>query len=346
MKSYDSRTYSINDFVEWDAAKQLELNPKFQRRPVWTDKAKSFLIDTVIRGKPMPKVFIRQKINVSTKTSMREVVDGQQRLRTILSFIKDGFSINKRQNEKYGGTLFSQLPVEIQAQVLAYEVSVDLLINLPDSEILDIFSRLNSYAVVLNEQEKINADHFGPFKALADKIGHKYYDYWTSQGVLTSKQIVRMLEVNLVADILIATLEGVKSKKQVKKYYDQYESSFDYNTDTLEENFEKVIGVIAKIYPEGLSDTEFRRPHLFYTLFTAIAHRMNGIPGLPPQFRNIMPPIEGVRNKLERIDEIFEELDPTHLSINERQFLSDSRRATTDEKVRIRRAEFLLNLTA
>lgn len=77
MKSYDSRTYSIKDFVEWDAAGQLELNPRFQRRPVWTDKAKSFLIDTILRGKPIPKVFIRQKINVTTKTSTREVVDGQ-----------------------------------------------------------------------------------------------------------------------------------------------------------------------------------------------------------------------------------------------------------------------------
>ena len=45
-------------------------------------------------------------------------------------------------------------------------------------------------------------------------------------------------------------------------------------------------------------------------------------------------------------DEIFEELDPTNLNIKEREFLSDSRRATTDEKVRIRRAEFLLKLTA
>jgi hypothetical protein len=50
MKSYDSRTYSINDFVEWDKAGQLELNPRFQRRPVWTDKAKSFLMDTILRG--------------------------------------------------------------------------------------------------------------------------------------------------------------------------------------------------------------------------------------------------------------------------------------------------------
>ena len=294
----------------------------------------------------MPKVFIRQKINVTTKSSIREVVDGQQRLRTILSFIKDGFTVNKRQNQQYGGVLFSQLPEEIQGQVLAYEVSVDLLINLPDSEILDIFSRLNSYAVVLNEQEKINADHFSPFKTLADKIGHKYNEYWTEQGILTSKQIVRMLEVNLVADILIASLEGIKSKKQVKKYYDQYESVFEHDPEILEDRFERVVAKIAEIYPEGLSDTEFRRPHLYYSLFTTVAHRLLGIKSLPAEFKGVMEPIGALRNKLERVDQIFAETDVEHLSKIEQQFLSDCRRATTDEKVRNRRSEFLLKLTA
>lgn len=344
MKSYDSRTYSINDFVEWDSAKQLELNPRFQRRPVWTEKAKSFLIDTILRGKPIPKIFIRQKINVSTKTSIREVVDGQQRLRTILSFIKDGFVVNKRQNPENGGALFSQLPEEVQAQVLAYEVSVDLLINLPDSEVLDIFSRLNSYAVLLNEQEKINADHFGPFKVLADKIGHKYNEYWTEQGILTSKQIMRMLEVNLVADLLIATLEGIKSKKQVKKYYDVYETTFDHDTDALESEFDRVITAIAELYPEGLTDTEFRRPHLFYSLFTAMAHRIRGLPDIPEDLRSTTTSAQSVRSKLERVEEIFATEDLATMSKDEQQFLQDSRRATTDEKVRSRRTIFLLTL--
>lgn len=344
MKSYDSRTYSINDFVEWDKAKQLELNPRFQRRPVWTDKAKSFLMDTILRGKPIPKIFIRQKINVSTRTSTREVVDGQQRLRTILSFVKDGFVVNKRQNPSHGGVRFSQLPEEVQAQVLGYEMSVDLLSNLPDSEVLDIFSRLNSYAVVLNEQERINADHFGPFKVLADRIGHKYNEYWTNQNILTSKQIMRMLEVNLVADLLIAMLEGIKSKKQVKKYYDAYEATFDHDTDRLEIEFDHVISAIAELYPEGLADTEFRRPHLFYSLFTAVTHRTGGLPGLPDELRATGSSTQAARSKLERVEEIFAAEDPTTLSKDERELLQDSRRATTDEKVRARRTVFLLTL--
>ncbi|MCP5152510.1 MAG: DUF262 domain-containing protein, partial [Chromatiales bacterium] len=241
MKSYDSRTYSINDFIEWDKNRHLELNPRFQRRSVWTDKAKSFLIDTILRGKPIPKVFIRQKINVTTRTSTREVVDGQQRLRTILSFTKDGFTVSKRHNPEFGGLRFSQLPEETQAQVLAYEVSVDLLINLSDSEVLDIFSRLNSYAVVLNEQEKINANHFGQFKILADQVGRKYYEYWTRQGIFSARELLRMAEVNLVADLLIAMIEGIKAKKQVKRYYDRYEDSFEHDAVGLEAKFDHVV---------------------------------------------------------------------------------------------------------
>jgi len=40
MKVFDSRVYSINDFVEWNAQKALELAPKFQRRSVWSPAAK------------------------------------------------------------------------------------------------------------------------------------------------------------------------------------------------------------------------------------------------------------------------------------------------------------------
>jgi hypothetical protein len=346
MKSFDSRTYSINDFVEWDKQNQLTLNPIFQRRAVWSEKAKSFLMDTILRGKPIPKIFIRQIINVSTKQSLRDVVDGQQRLRTILSYIKDGFEVSKRQNKEFGGVRFSQLPEDVQTQVLSYEIAVDLLINLPDAEVLDIFSRLNSYAIILNEQELINATHFGSFKVLADEIGRKYYDYWTNQGVVTPRNMLRMAEVNLVADVLIAMKEGIKSKKQIKKYYDQYEEQFDDDVDAIAAKFDKVISTIGRIYPEGLSTTEFRRPHLFYSLFTATAHSIFGLPGLEADQPSLVSDIalETARNQLDRIGEIFEAKDVALLAVDEREFLQDSRRATTDEKVRERRTKFLLGL--
>lgn len=348
MKSYDSRTYSINDFVEWDKANALELNPVFQRRAVWSDKAKSYLMDTILRGKPIPKVFIRQKINVTTKTSIREVVDGQQRLRTILSYIKDGFVVTKRQNPDYGGMRFSQLQEDIQAQVLSYEISVDLLINLPDAEILDIFGRLNSYAVILNEQEKLNANYFGSFKILADTIGRKYTEYWIKQGIISARQLLRMQEVNLVADLLIALRDGIKPKKQIKRFYALYEDTYEDDVAPTEANFDQIITTIAKIYPEGLASTEFSRVHQFYSLFTAVAHCLFGLKDLDaprPSLQDVAA-IERARNGLDRVGHIYAVEDVGNLSAADRQFLQDSRRATTDGPVRERRTKFLLGLMA
>nr|WP_298794276.1 DUF262 domain-containing protein [uncultured Acetobacter sp.] len=350
MKSFDSRTYSINDFVEWDSQKQLVLNPAFQRRAVWSDKAKSYLIDTILRGKPIPKVFIRQKLNVTTKSSIREVVDGQQRLRTILSYVRDGFAIGRSQHPEYGGLRFSQLPEDAQSAFLSFEIAVDLLINLPDAEILDIFARLNSYAVVLNEQEKINASHFGPFKVLADKIGFDYNEYWTMQKILTPQQILRMQEVNLVADIMISMIEGIKSKKQIKRYYTIYENDFPHDIDVLESRFKQVIQYISYLFPEGLANSEFRRNHIFYSLFTAVYHCLFGLQDFTQNGTEIArvdmsteAGVQTARNGLDYVSELFE-AEPGVLQGAAAQFLNDSRRATTDGAVRERRTRFLLSL--
>lgn len=348
MKNFDSRTYSINDFLEWFNNKQLELNPKFQRRSVWTDNARSFLMDTILRGLPMPKVFIRQKLNVQTKQSIREVVDGQQRLRTILNYMQDGFQISKKHNSEYGGLYYSQLnqvDENIQSNILNYEISVDLLVNMPDPEVLDVFSRLNSYAVILNEQEKLNAVNFGPFKTLCDKIAHKYHDFWLQSKVLKDAEILRMGDVTMVADLYIAAISGIKSKTAIKNMYGQYEKTFTQDVQILETRFSETIEAINGIFGSELAISELRRIHLFYTLFTAVYHIKFGIPDVDKPTVGIAEiDYPKVFARLDKINSIMATEDVKSLEENELQFLEDSRRATTNTTVRKRRTEFLIDL--
>lgn len=354
MKNYDSRTYCINDFLEWKRNNQLELSPKFQRRSVWTDTGRSYLMDTIIRGLPIPKVFIRQKINVVTKQAIREVVDGQQRITTILSFINDGFCISRKHNAQYGGKFFSELSEidpDIQTAILGYEISVDLLTNMADPQVLDVFGRLNSYAVVLNEQEKINSNHFGPFKQLADELSKSYYAFWLESKLLSEQKILRMEDVNLTADLLIAMIEGIKEKKKIKAYYDSYEINFNHDVDELQRKFELVMEVVNRLFGNNIRNTQFRRSHLFYTLFTSIYHIMYGLNGYndhEPAMHEIDDVIIArMRMRLDNIENIFmfaEENRIAELTAEEQRFLDYSRRATTDQSKRQARTEYLVNL--
>lgn len=343
MKNFDSRAYSINDFVEWDKNKQLKLNPNFQRRSVWSDNARSYLMDTIIRGKPIPKVFIRQTINPTTKQTVREVVDGQQRLRTILSYISDGFQISSKHNSEYGGLFFSQLDEIIQGNLLTYEISTDLLINMSNADVLDIFSRLNSYSVILNTQEKINATHFGAFKTLTERVRHKYYEFWTTNKILTDHQILRMGDVTLVSDLFIAMLEGIKSNKQIKSFFGQYEKDFEYNLNNLEEEFDIVMETISNIFSGTLIDSEFRRVSLFYSLFTSIYHFGFGLKDFDEPRKKIKESdYARIRNILENIEAVFLIEDKQQLSSSANKFIEDSRRATTDASTRERRTKYII----
>ena len=58
--------YKVSDFLSWQRADSLSLSPSFQRRSVWPIAAKSFLIDTVVRGLPMPIIILREQTNLDT----------------------------------------------------------------------------------------------------------------------------------------------------------------------------------------------------------------------------------------------------------------------------------------
>ncbi len=341
MKNFDSRTYSVNDFREWDSRGELLLQPKFQRRSVWSDKARSYLIDSIVRGKPIPKLFIRQDINPKTKKTVREVVDGQQRLRTILSFLKDGFKLSKTHSSEFGGMFYSAMPDEMQTAVLKYELSVDLLLDAPDKEVLDIFARLNSYAVKLNPQELRNASYFGEFKTLAYNLGFEYVTFWTDNKIFSDSQLLRMNEVELVSDLMVALIDGIKSRKAVDSYYKKYDDDFKEKKRVGQE-FRGTMDAIGEMSSGTIAVIPFKSPVLFYSLFCAVHHHLYGQKGVDlvrKPFKIAQYP--RVWNALEAVDSIIKNDEPNQ---TEEAFIDSLKRHTTDEPVRFKRTKFLISL--
>ncbi|TAK61878.1 MAG: DUF262 domain-containing protein, partial [Dehalococcoidia bacterium] len=171
---FTTQSFTIADLYNWHNTGELDLSPRFQRRLVWSNAARSYLVDTVARGLPMPKIFYRMQIDPVAIKSVREVVDGQQRLRALFSFIDGEFTVYASHNEDIGGRRFARLPEEVRDAILRYEITADLLIGATDTAVLQIFARINSYSVTLNDQEKRNAKFAGAFKSLAYDLGTRH----------------------------------------------------------------------------------------------------------------------------------------------------------------------------
>lgn len=349
MKQFDARAYSIADFLEWHGTNLLDLSPKFQRRGVWTRAAKSFLIDTILRGKPMPKILLTQDLR--DKRNVRTVVDGQQRIRTILEFVAGGFTVLKAHNYEHHGKTFEELDGDAKDAILQYELGVDLLFNLNLADMLDIFARINTYSVTLNRQEQLNAKYLGVFKTSAFELGHMYADYFISGRILTEKQVSRMGEAQIASDMLVALVGGVQTVKNIEKYYRQFDGADVIPDEIIEAkwHFSKVMSFVGAIYiAEDLRNTNWSRPHWFYTLFTAVAHAIVGIGGLGTTTRPSaeFSDVSQWRAALDEISALYDQYTETDfVDVPPRwaKFINYAQRRTTDTEARVERAKFVLS---
>ena len=348
MPTITKTVFKVGDFVSWAQAGQLDLSPKFQRRPVWKPGAKSFLIDTLTRDLPIPIVFLRDRVSVSSIISRREVVDGQQRLRTILSFIdpalvkgyeaeKDAFTITRSHNSEVAGLSFKKLPREFQNRIIGYEVPVHVFSSdTEDRDVLQIFARLNSTGMKLNAQELRNADFYGVFKTLSYRIGYQNMSRWERLGVFGDAAISRMSEVEEVSDLIIAMHEGVHGKTQGKidNYYEAYDEVYP-EAVVVEKRFEVVMAAIEQALGDSMRRLEFSRQSLFHCLFLAVYELMYGLNSdLKPKRAEKLP--EGFASAMANLSA---RLTSGRVSEEVRKSL---RGATSDFGTRLQRLNFIL----
>lgn len=311
QQMFRTRPSSVRDFEEWEEKGELVLAPKFQRRDVWPDKARSYLLDTIIRGKPIPKIYMRQDINPRTRRTTREIVDGQQRLRTVLSYLKDGFKISKTHNEEYGGKYFSELDEDTQRHILRYEFSVDLLHDVPDREVYDIFARLNTYSMTLNAQELRHAQWFGEFRTSVYRLANEFMTFWQDNEVFSDRKILRMAEAEFVSELLIAMSVGIRgrSKSFIDKFYEDHDDRFP-RRKTLERQFRHSMDDIGGIMARTLARSRLSEPRLLYPFFCAVHHMQFGLPEMTLDrvpFKG--PSHPKLRIAVGKIDQIFEKLE-------------------------------------
>ncbi len=276
----DRSTYTPIDFQQWAEVGGLEISPKVQRRNVWTNAARSYLIDTLLLGLPVPPIYIRVVQDPQRTKLVREVVDGQQRISAILDFIAGKFSLAKNIETDVSGKRFSQLTEEQQDRIRQYPFICEVFHGITDAEVLSIFARLNTHSVKLNAQELRNGRWFGHFKRLSYELALEHLEFWKKKHIFTDAKIVRMAEVEFTSELLILGIDGLQDKKKsIDDFYQQFDESFPQKSE-VEKRFRNTIDNIIETCEDVLPSSEFRRPPLFYSLYGCVFHRLFGVPNV------------------------------------------------------------------
>ncbi len=280
----------IRDFVKTE--KWINLRPEYQRRLVWDQKKKSLLIESLLMNVPIPPVFLYEY-----DLNRYEVMDGQQRLNTILEFYEGDFSLKGLEEwSVLNGLTYNKCPPRIQRGLDRRRISATVLLA-ENSKLggrndirREVFERLNTGGQSLNAQELRNSLYSGAFNDLIIRLaGNRLFDQiweippyedhkrpgFTSQELSENKLFKRMQDCELVLRFF-AFRRISKLKGSVKSILDSCMEEFSQAKpevlSALEQRFTKALELSEGIFSPHTFRAKDTKDHwrLSQPLFDAI----------------------------------------------------------------------------
>ncbi|WP_341952938.1 DUF262 domain-containing protein [Salinibacterium sp. TMP30] len=261
-------TQTVKWFLELDASGQLDLNPPYQRRSVWNDDYRRFYIDTILRDYPSPSIYLATETAPDLPT-VHHVIDGKQRLETLIEFTKDAFHLGDYfSSEGYSAPYYSDLAPELRETLADYVLTVENITRTTDAEIKSAFERLNRNTAKLNRQELRKAQYEGKF--ISKMTGLAEDPLWTKFGMASRARISRMLDVEYVSEIYLLTMHGVLdgSPNLLDQFYSDYDSEIPDEDRTDAEYYATLEWFKGLELPPG----RWNNLGDFYSLWAAILH--------------------------------------------------------------------------
>jgi hypothetical protein len=249
--------------------KEWILQPFFQRRLVWNDKDKGRFIETILKGYIVPEIYIsRHGIDTETASSQSYVVDGQQRLSTIIQYING----DEMFSSKYGIRSYKDLSDLERKNFLGYNIATRDMGETAPEILKEIFSRINSTNYSLNAIEINNALYNGEYMQTAKKFvdATNFSENVSFISATGYKSVSRMEDVNYTLLLMTTILEGgyFTYAKEVEKYIEKYDNDFPQR-DELLKKMTLVFNYINKI--NFKSDSIWNGKNNYFSLFCELS---------------------------------------------------------------------------
>jgi uncharacterized protein with ParB-like and HNH nuclease domain len=258
-KSSDPEITSL--YEKWKRGR-LVLQPEFQRKFVWDRKKASRLIESALLSVPLPLFYLAENAD-----GREYVIDGQQRLTSFFSFI-DGKLPNGEDFKLTDMKVYSELNKKgyadlnetIQEKILYYNLRTITILKESDPDLkFEIFERLNTGSVPLNDMELRNCVYRGPYIDYLKELATDRDFGWLLKLSGPDK---RMRDVELVlrfASFYHATY--LKYKPSMRQFFNRDMDKFQFiskeDSEDLRRSFKNSIQIVKSLFGENA----FKRFH-------------------------------------------------------------------------------------
>jgi Protein of unknown function DUF262 len=219
----------VLDFVKKE--KWINLRPEYQRRLVWDVQKRSLFIESLLLNVPIPQLFLYE-----WELGRYEVMDGQQRLNSVVDFYENGYELKGLERWKeLNGFRYKQLPETLKRGLDRRRLSATVL--LVESGLRDqaqrndirklVFERLNTGGQQLNAQELRNCVYAGSFNEVLLDLARSrdFCEVWEippfednvdSEGVASSELAENPLYRRMIDCEIVLRFFAFRTKARIK----------------------------------------------------------------------------------------------------------------------------------
>lgn len=234
---FEIESKTVAEFRSLDKSGELILQPEYQRQAVWPERAKVSLMETILLGYPIPEIYLAYETSPEGEQTA-SVVDGQQRLNSLLEFLNNKFALDgledQKLKEQFEGKVFKELPDAVRREFFQYRFPIRRLSNLADEFVRAVFARVNRVNMVLTEQELRNALLPGPFNDFLKDCAANQLS--AVSGIFSGERRKRGGDLEFYAEVFGTCIFGLSNKKtELNERYDKISADFeDYQDRSAE----------------------------------------------------------------------------------------------------------------
>lgn len=252
---FDTKEYPVEVLVQkYNEKIEDEDNelfvPNYQRDFVWSEKRQSKFIESVLLGLPIPYIF------VADNEGRMEIVDGSQRIRTLVSFSLDDLILsNLKKLSEFNGFKYSDLPLKEQRRFNRKTIRMIEITGRADEDVRrDIFERINTGSDELTAMEKrkgILSGKFYEFLAICADI-----ELFNKLCPISEKKRKREEGAELILRFFAYSVNYLKFEHSVVDFLSDYMTEMNKKSsyEAEEEYFKEML-----TYAERLLKNGFRR---------------------------------------------------------------------------------------